>query len=119
MTKISIFGECLRPSLIEQVNGSNFWDATYHETDFYPLFENISGRAIFADGDDCFNVSPNGLIITDVAGNDYYKGIISGKFQSKILFLRWKGRPETVYVDYLVEALEDENDNKNWLKEGF
>ena len=117
MPKIDcVLNEQLRPLYVERVEDTWFYTAVYEDTSKQPLLESLSGVAFLAKGDEKFQFESNGHFFIQNSGDK--RKIIDGHLEGRTLCLRWVGRPDMVFVDYLI-AKEEEKYRGSWLKEGF
>jgi len=112
-----VLNEQLRPLHIEHIEDTNFYIAFYEDTSSNPLLESLSGVAFLGKGDEKFQFVSDGSLFIHSSGDR--RGIISGVLEGKCLCLKWIGKPDMVFVDYLIEKQKEETYKWNWLKEGF
>lgn len=111
-----VLNEQLRPAMIDHTEDTNFYTAIYEDMSDQPLLESIKGVALLAKGDEEFYFESDGTIHVRNIGDR--RKIIGGNLFGKTLSLRWVGKPDMVFVSYLI-AKPQERHKFNWLKEGF
>lgn len=114
-----VINEQLRPMHIEHIEDTNFYIVFYEETSCDPLLETLSGVAFLGRGDEKFQFDSSNAIFIQNSGDR--RKIISGTLEGRCLCLKWIGRPDMVFVDYLIEKNKNKKEKYeyNWLKEGF
>lgn len=118
MPKIGcVLNEQLRPLYVERTEDTWFYTAVYEDTSKQPLLESLTGVAFLAKGDEHFEFQRGGSIFIRNHGDNRRK-IIDGHLDGRTLCLRWVGKPDMVFVDYLI-AKEKEKYTGSWLEEGF
>lgn len=117
MPKIAcVLNEQLRPLYVERVEDTWFYTAVYEDTSKKPLLETMTGVSFLAKGDERFEFQKGGEIFIRNGGDR--RRIIDGRLEGQTLTLRWVGKPDMVFVDYLI-AKEKEKYTGSWLEEGF
>jgi len=80
------------------------------------MLNTLSGVSYLAKGDESFQFESDGTLFIINSGDK--RKIVDGRLNGKTLYLTWVGRPDMVFVNYLIEK-QREVYRGSWLKEGF